>query len=103
LGGLGDTWAPPGPSKLTAESLLRHDVLTAKAGQEPGQGAGSDVVSLGQTAKTFETWASDWTGCENASFNRLVAKFNPKVPRQAEMLAVLGAVTDVIKEKGGEL
>lgn len=59
------------PSKLTAESLLKHDALLAKGPGAAG-GAESDAVSLGQTHKTFETFASDWTNCENASFDRLI-------------------------------
>ncbi len=87
---------------LTAESLLRHDALLASG---PGDdGADGDAFSLrsGATRKTFETFASDWTSCDNASFQRLIAKFDPGKPGQMEMLAVLGAITDVIRERGGE-
>ncbi len=70
-----------GPSRLTAETLLRHDVLLGRAGREGGGagGAGGGVeeeedgfsLGSGRTGKTFRTFASDWTNCQNVSFSKL--------------------------------
>lgn len=93
-------WAT-GPGKLTAESLLKHDALLGDAAMSSSV-TDEDAVSLGQTAKTFETFASDWTQCSHQSFHRLIRKFNANNPQHKEMLAILAAVTELIKEKGGE-
>ena len=99
--------AGSGPNKLTAESLLKHDALMvgAKGGAASSAGAGSstqedDALTLGQTNKTFDTFASDWTQCSNVSFKRLIQKFDSKSAHHREMLAILAAVAEVVKEKG---
>lgn len=51
---------------------------------------------------TSETFASDWSGCTNVSFAKLMTKFSPNNEHHKEMLAILAAVTEVIKSKGGE-
>lgn len=79
------------------------------------------------TTKTFDTFASDWTCCSNISFNkyetnvhyfitllvhlinefslhytnRLINRFDLSSAHHKEMLAVLAAVTEVIKANGG--
>ncbi|CAB0020940.1 unnamed protein product, partial [Nesidiocoris tenuis] len=63
-----------------------------------------DQVSFGGTTttyKTFDTFASDWSACSNVSFSRLITKFRPDSAAHKDMLAVLAAVTEVIKENGG--
>ena len=52
--------------------------------------------------QTSETFASDWSGCTNMSFSKLLTKFSPNNEHHKEMLAILAAVTEVIKFKGGE-
>ncbi|XP_059092600.1 RRP12-like protein [Tigriopus californicus] len=94
-------WAA-GPGKLTAESLLKHDALSGDAVMSSMPIDDDDAVSLGQTAKTFETFASDWTQCSHQSFHRLMRRFNANNPQHKEMLAILAAITELIKEKGGE-
>ena len=54
------------------------------------------------TVHTSETFASDWSGCTNVSFAKLMTKFSPNNEHHKEMLAILAAVTEVIKSKGGE-
>ena len=51
---------------------------------------------------TSDTFASDWSGCTNMSFAKLLTKFSPTNEHHKEMLAILAAVTEVIKSKGGE-
>ena len=98
--------AGSGPNKLTAESLLKHDALMvgAKCGAALSAAASTtqedDALTLGQTNKTFDTFASDWTQCSNVSFKRLIQKFDSKSAHHREMLAILAAVAEVVKEKG---
>lgn len=56
------------------------------------------TVSSYQTMKTF---ASDWSDCTNMSFNRFLNVFRSDSALHKEMLAILAAITDVIKENGG--
>jgi ribosomal RNA-processing protein 12 len=92
-----------GPARLTAESLLRHDALLGNVDQQQ-QGAAADnedndAMTLGQTHKTFDTFAgSVWSECSNVSFARLLPRFNPGNTRHKEMLAILSAIAEVIKE-----
>ena len=113
LGGLsssgGGAGIQSGPNKLTAETLLKHDVLLGRSQQQqqgdraaaatPSQsGTGMDqeedeTLTLGQTHKTFDTFASDWTQCTNVSFHKLITRYNPS--KHKEMLAILAAITAV--------
>ena len=54
------------------------------------------------SVQTSDTFASDWSGCTNMSFAKLLTKFSPSNEHHKEMLAILAAVTEVIKSKGGE-
>ncbi|XP_053617752.1 RRP12-like protein [Plodia interpunctella] len=54
------------------------------------------------TYKTFQTFASDWSQCSNISFGKLLNRFDSNNAIHKEMLAVLAAVTEVIKEQGGK-
>ena len=92
-----------GPNKLTAETLLKHDVLLGRSPATPATGTGTasqsgmeqdeDTLTLGQTHKTFDTFASDWTQCTNVSFHKLITRYNPS--KHKEMLAILAAITSV--------
>ena len=52
--------------------------------------------------QTSETFASDWSGCTNMSFAKLLTKFSHNNEHHKEMLAILAAITEVIKSNGGE-
>ena len=80
------------PAKLTAECLLRHEAVL-------GQTASSVA---GSTVRTSDTFASDWSGCTNMSFGKLLTRFSASNAHHKEMLAILAAVTEVIKSNGGE-
>ena len=58
-------------SKLTTAALLRHDA-TFGAGAKDEAGAG-DATEM--THKTFDTFASDWSGCTNVAFEKILMKF----------------------------
>ena len=87
-----------GPARLTAESLLKHDALMGTSITTSVQ-EDNDVMTLGQTNKTFDTFASTvWSNCSNISFGKLLPRFNPSNPKHKEMLAILSAISEVIKE-----
>ena len=58
---------PGGESKLTTAALLRHDAV--QGGLKLGAGEEDDVT--GVTHKTFDTFASDWSGCTNVAFDKV--------------------------------
>merc|ERR1719228_132866 len=103
---------PDGGSKLTSAALLRHDAsqgvgrLTA-ADLQLGSEAGKDVTAemvdaTAMTHKTFDTFASDWSGCTNVAFEKVMQKFKTNNAGHKDMLAVLAAVTEIIKAEGGK-
>ena len=98
-------------SKLTTAALLRHDATFGVGAKltsaDIGAGLGDDgdekmkdVTEM--THKTFDTFASDWSGCTNVAFEKVLAKFKASRPGDKEMLAVLAAVTEVIRAEGGK-
>ena len=71
-----------GNSKLTAAALLRHDAtfgtgnkLTADDIQLDMDNDGKVQEMTAMTHKTFDTFASDWTGCTNVAFEKVLLKF----------------------------
>lgn len=88
-----------GPSMLTKEAIEKHD---AKSFSKDGTSIADDLESFGgKTFKTFDTFASDWSACSNQSFSKLIKNFKSDCAIHKDMLAVLAAVTEVIKENGG--
>ncbi|GBP39109.1 RRP12-like protein [Eumeta japonica] len=116
-----------GNTGLTQEAVLKHDAIityghktgiqksdvendlaivkdfesmSVKSGEETeSQYSGS---SKSGTFKTFQTFASDWSQCSNISFTKLLTRFDSNNAVHKEMLAILAAVTEVIKEQGGK-
>nr|CAG4651565.1 EOG090X00E0 [Triops cancriformis] len=103
-------------SNLTVQALQQHtSILQGEEHfvDEDGKSARSsrstaivedDAISVSSagTSKTFKTFASGWTDCSNISFNRLFRSFTPTSAMHKEMLAVLAAITEVIKLQGGK-
>lgn len=56
------------------------------------------TLSSYQTLKSF---ASEWSDCSNMSFNRFLNVFRSDSALHKEMLAILAAITEVIKQNGG--
>ncbi|KAK7479159.1 hypothetical protein BaRGS_00029600 [Batillaria attramentaria] len=82
---------PSGVSALTVEAVQKHE------------NAESDKLDLDNTdAKTFNTWATNWTECTNITFSRVHRLWHSNSAQHREILAVLAAVTEVIKEQGGQ-
>nr|CAG4640604.1 EOG090X00E0 [Eulimnadia texana] len=106
-------------SALTEDALKVHTAATTKF-PVPKQSAPSEsftaapsiidgnfddeTLSLhsSQTFKSFKTFATEFSNCTNMSFNRLFKGFTPSSGLHKEMLAVLAAVTEVIKQQGGK-
>lgn len=60
-----------------------------------------DTISEASSYRTIQTFATDWTECSNVSFSKLLNVFRPDSALHKEMLAVLAAITEVIKQNGG--
>ncbi|GFR68565.1 ribosomal RNA processing 12 homolog [Elysia marginata] len=91
------TFSAPNQGTLTLKALEKHNEVTGGFTEASLQ---DDATSFGGT--TFNTWATNMTGCTNATFSRVHRYINSNSSVQKEILAVLAAVTEVIKEKGGE-
>ncbi|XP_001606680.2 RRP12-like protein [Nasonia vitripennis] len=91
-----------GSTGLTTDVLKKHNAIQ---GIHPSDNniEIDDVESSvgGTTFKTFDTFASDWSNCSNMSFSRFLTNFQSNSATHKEMLAVLAAVTEVIKQNGG--
>jgi ribosomal RNA-processing protein 12 len=60
-----------GEGNLTSEALKKHNAFLG-AGRSSSEELQDDDggVTSGGTFKTFQTFASDWSQCSNASFNK---------------------------------
>lgn len=92
-----------GPSGLTTDALRKHDAISYFVPPSTSQTsqADDDEESEQQTYSTIKTFASNWSECSNASFGKLLRVFKPDSAMHKDMLAVLAAVTEVIKQNGG--
>ncbi|KAJ2940324.1 hypothetical protein O0L34_g11907 [Tuta absoluta] len=92
-------------SKTESENELSiakdFESMSVKTGDEESETEYSGSMRSG-TYKTFQTFASDWSQCSNISFSKLLSRFDSNNAVHKEMLAVLAAVTEVIKEQGGK-
>ncbi|XP_054266666.1 RRP12-like protein [Macrosteles quadrilineatus] len=90
------------PSSLTTEALKKHNAFTFGAKKKTDEMEVEDDAQSASTFKTVDTFASDWSACSNKSFNMLLTQFRPDSEIHKEMLAILAAVTEVIKSQGGK-
>lgn len=60
-----------------------------------------DSASTVGTYITSKSFASEWSDCSNMSFNRFLNIFRSDSALHKEMLAILAAIAEVIKENGG--
>ena len=105
-------------SGLTFEAVLKHDAIQSYSGKtdptvnDIANIAGSmksfsinedEMMSESNigTFKTFQSFASNFSACSNMSFTKLINNFRPDSEVHKEMLAILAALSEVIKEKGG--
>ncbi|XP_048746321.2 RRP12-like protein isoform X2 [Ostrea edulis] len=88
-----------GESSLTVDALAKHDEQQIDDDGDVSFRAESDVISA--SGKTFNTWATHWTECTNTTFSRVHRYWASNSSFHKEVLAVLAAVTEVIKSRGG--
>lgn len=58
-------------------------------------------VGSQSTFQTMQSFASEWSDCSNISFSRFLKVFRSDSALHKEMLAILAAITEVIKQNGG--
>ncbi|KAM8718828.1 hypothetical protein ACLKA7_001524 [Drosophila subpalustris] len=63
--------------------------------------SGSGTATQTGTFKTFQTFASNYSSCSNVSFKKLLTGFRASSDLHKEMLAILSALTEIIRERGG--
>ncbi|XP_067007465.2 RRP12-like protein [Anabrus simplex] len=90
-----------GQGNLTSDALKKFNAVFDTK-NEANKEMSDEEMSFGGTFRTFQTFASDWSACSNVSFNRLLNGFRSDSALHKEMLAVLAAVTEVIKTNGGK-
>jgi len=66
-----------------------------------GSGTAPTGTAPTGTIKTFQTFASNYSGCSNTCFQKLVTSFRSSSALHKEMLAILSALTEIIRENGG--
>ncbi|RNA27286.1 RRP12 isoform X2 [Brachionus plicatilis] len=86
------------PSQLTEKALAQLDSMSI----ENDNFDNKSIISDAESADTFRSWASNWSECTNATFNRVHRYWRSNSALHKEILAVLAAVTEVIKENDGK-
>nr|SVE73376.1 EOG090X00E0 [Daphnia atkinsoni] len=118
--------APAGPAQksgLTEEALKQHtyateslkptepnaavEVITSPPSVSQGDFGDDETYSVisGRTfrsSSSVKTFATGFSNCSNVSFNKLHSGFTPTSSLHREMLAVLAAVSEVIRQEGGK-
>lgn len=103
---------PNGHNGLTLDNVEKHEAMESFKQPDPVHSiAGSfkdfsiaDEDAFSQSQRSVSqatTFASQFTACSNISFNKLITHFRGNSQLQKDMLAILAALTEVIKEKGG--
>lgn len=88
-----ESFKTPDPVKMLSGSLKDFSI---------GGGNDDDMFSQSRRSMSQATsFASQFTATSNMSFNKLIMNFQPNSNIHKEMIAILAAVTEVIKEKGG--
>ncbi|KAL1502843.1 hypothetical protein ABEB36_007927 [Hypothenemus hampei] len=95
-----------GPSALTTDTLKKHDALQIlKAPQQAlsndDMESESSYTGTYSSYQSMQSFASDWSDCSNMSFSRFMKTFQANSALHKEMLAILAAITEVIKQNGG--
>ncbi|OWA52836.1 RRP12-like protein [Hypsibius exemplaris] len=89
--------------KLAQEADTRRPGLASvSAGNNSDSMADSQSHSSRVTVETFKTDVSAWTQCSITSFGRLQSIWSADSKLHREMLAILAAITEVIKERNGQ-
>ena len=94
-----------GEGNLTSEALKKHNAILGEKHDDREMVRDDDDdgdQTYDGTLNTFKTFASNWSDCSNVSFSRLLNGFRSDSAIHKEMLAILAAVTEVIKANGGK-
>lgn len=98
---------------LTVDAVQKHDArnafsLPTTTNDPVNKISGSlkdfnidDDAFTHRTMSQATTFATQFSACSNQSFNKLINNFRVDSAMQQSMLALLAALTEVIKEKGG--
>lgn len=91
---------------ITKEDLQKHDAIQGSiqpqfAKLDIDEDQPESTVYETATANTFDTFASNYSNCTNVSFGKFLSRFQSTSFVHKEMLAVLSAVTEIIKQNGG--
>ncbi|XP_024936269.1 RRP12-like protein [Cephus cinctus] len=89
-----------GSTGLTTNVLKKHDAIQGVQHVERIE-VDDEESTVAGSFNTFDTFASDWSDCSNVSFSRFLTRFQSSSLVHKEMLAVLAAITEVIKQNGG--
>ncbi|XP_043521019.1 LOW QUALITY PROTEIN: RRP12-like protein [Frieseomelitta varia] len=85
---------------ITKEDLQKHDAIQGV--KSPAETSENDNNSWETcTEDTANTFATKYSNCSNVSFSRFLNHFQSNSLLHKEMLAVLSAVTEIIKQNGG--
>ncbi|XP_076547072.1 RRP12-like protein [Osmia lignaria lignaria] len=97
---LKDTSGKPG---ITKEALQKHDAIQGIQPQleKLDLDDNQSETYTENTINTFDTFATNYSNCSNISFNMFLNHFQSNSLLHKEMLAVLSAVTEIIKQNGG--
>ncbi|XP_037092733.1 RRP12-like protein [Pollicipes pollicipes] len=102
--------AEPKKGGLTADALSKHDAVlgvselrTIEDIEEEEDALTEGALTLGSIGQaSFKTFATDFTQCTVPSFSKLLTTIRKDSPIYNEMLAILAAVTEVVKDQGGQ-
>lgn len=97
---------------LTVDNVEKHEAIESFKQPDPIHlisGSMKDVSiadddAFSQSQRSVSqatTFASQFSACSNMSFSKLINNFRADSQLQKEMLAILAALTEIIKEKGG--
>lgn len=94
-------------SNLTTDALNKHNAIQSfvpkNAPESYQMDQSDDGSSVGLSSyKTMQSFASEWSDCSNMSYSRFLKVFRSDSALHKEMLAILAAITEVIKENNGQ-
>lgn len=85
---------------VTTEDLQKHDAFQGvKSTAETSENDNNSWETC--TEDTVNTFATNYSNCSNVSFSKFLNHFQSNSLLHKEMLAVLSAVTEIIKQNGG--
>ncbi|CBY09362.1 unnamed protein product [Oikopleura dioica] len=89
-----------GATGLTADNLRILDKMTGAVPREEDDLLDELDLKSEISGASFRTFVSGVTDCTNMTFNRVKAHWEKNPEKHKEVVAVLAAITEVIREKG---